>query len=54
VERVQPDPVQLMKLETLEDVLHAGYHVVDVIVQDEYCHDVIATRDDRWFVFDTT
>ncbi len=50
MERVQPDPVQL----TLEDVLHAGYHVVEVIAQDEYCHDVITTRGDRWFVFDTT
>jgi hypothetical protein len=45
-----------MKLETLEDVLRAGYDIVDVVVQDEYCHDVIATHDKHpgYTVFDTT
>jgi len=52
VGRVQPDPMQLA---TLEDVLHAGYHVVEVIVQDEYTHDVVAQDPaKRWVVFDTT
>ena len=43
------------KLDTLEDILHWGGHVLDVIVQDEYTHDVIV--DDRgagFLVFDTT
>ncbi|MBX3155836.1 MAG: hypothetical protein KF773_07545 [Deltaproteobacteria bacterium] len=45
-----------MKLETLEDVLRAGYDIVDVVVQDEYCHDVVATRAGQpgYTVFDTT
>ena len=43
------------KLETLEDVLRWGGHVLDVVVQDEYTHDAIV--DDRgagFLVFDTT
>lgn len=61
MERVRPDPVQLTletsgRLQTLEDVLHAGWHVVEIVVQDEYTHDVIATRagEPSWRVFDTT
>lgn len=42
-------------LQTLEDVLHAGYDVVEVVVQDEYTHDVIARAPGGgWVVFDTT
>jgi hypothetical protein len=45
-----------MRLDTLEDVLRAGYDIVDVVVQDEYCHDVVATHAERegYTVFDTT
>jgi hypothetical protein len=43
------------RFETLEDVLRAGIAIVDVVVQDEFTHDVIA-RDPRggYLVFDTT
>ena len=43
-------------LRTLEDVLHAGFDVVEVVVQDEFCHDVVCTRgrDSEFLVFDTT
>ena len=46
-------------LATLEDVLRWGGHVLEVIVQDEYTHDVIvqaprARGDDGYLVFDTT
>jgi len=40
---------------TLEHVLREGYDVVDVVVQDEFTHDVIArTPDGQWLVYDTT
>jgi hypothetical protein len=43
------------RLDTLEDILRWGGHVLDVIVQDEYTHDVIVTRGAAGFlVFDTT
>ncbi len=43
------------RLETLEDVLHARYDVIEVIVQDEYTHDVVTRgRDGHYVVFDTT
>ena len=46
------------QLRTLEDVLAwalAQYgELVDVIVQDEYTHDVIVRIRDGWQVFDTT
>jgi len=45
------------KLDTLEDVLAwgsaRGFDVVEVIVQDEYTHDVVV-RGDVYYVFDTT
>jgi hypothetical protein len=43
------------RLDTLEDVLRWGADVLDVIVQDEYTHDVV-TRDPTGviLVFDTT
>ena len=51
--------VELPRLDTLEDVLawcHAsGHALVDVIVQDEYTHDVIVrAREPSFVVFDTT
>ena len=42
------------KLDTLEDVLRWGAHVVEVVVQDEYTHDVIAQHAGGFLVFDTT
>ena len=46
----------MIELETLEDVLHWGGHVLEVIVQDEYNHDVIVVKDGvaGFLVFDTT
>jgi hypothetical protein len=50
--------VSLDRLRTLEDVLawcrqHRS-DVVDVIVQDEYTHDVLVRTPDSFLVFDTT
>jgi hypothetical protein len=45
--------VAATKLETLEDVLRWGGDVADVIVQDEYTHDVVL-RAPAFLVFDTT
>ncbi|MDQ3364646.1 MAG: hypothetical protein M3680_04380 [Myxococcota bacterium] len=44
------------RLATLEDVLHAGGHVLSVVVQDEYTHDVVVTfaHAGGVLVFDTT
>ena len=47
-----------MQLRTLEDVLAwARAHradVVEVIVQDEFTHDVVVQEGERFHVFDTT
>ena len=41
--------------ETLEDVLAAGLPILDVIVQDEYTHDVVARGPGATYLcFDTT
>ena len=46
------------QLRTLEEVLAWTFaqrgELVDVIVQDEYTHDVIVRTRDGWQVFDTT
>ncbi len=43
------------KLDTLEDILRWGGHVLEVVVQDEYNHDVVALGHAAGFlVFDTT
>lgn len=44
------------KLQTLEDVLRWGGDVVEVVVQDEYTHDVVVRVRDvgPYLVFDTT
>ncbi len=45
------------RLVTLEDVLRWGADVIDVIVQDEYTHDVVARAPKAppgFLVFDTT
>jgi hypothetical protein len=41
-------------IETLEDVLALGHAVVEVVVQDEYTHDVVTHAPDGWRVYDTT
>lgn len=41
-------------LETLEDVLRWGGDVREVLVQDEYTHDVIVAAGPAFLVFDTT
>jgi len=46
--------MSLEAIQTLEDVLARGFDIVDVIVQDEYTHDVIARRGESFVVFDTT
>ena len=42
------------RLDTLEDVLHRGIAVVEIIVQDEYTHDVVCRAGEVFVVFDTT
>lgn len=43
------------RLATLEDILRWGGHVLEVVVQDEYNHDVVVTHGaDGFLVFDTT
>ncbi|MEO8698863.1 MAG: hypothetical protein ABI867_02435 [Kofleriaceae bacterium] len=41
------------QLETLEDVLHWGGDVIEIVIQDEYTHDVILAAPAH-LVFDTT
>ena len=43
-----------MAVETLEDVLRLGLDLVDIIVQDEFTHDVIMRAPDGYRVYDTT
>lgn len=46
--------LRLVGIQTLEDVLRRGFEVLEVIVQDEYTHDVVCQDDDAFVVFDTT
>jgi len=39
---------------SLEDVLRAGFEIVEVVVQDEFTHDVITRANETFVVFDTT
>lgn len=43
-----------MAIETLEDVLALGHELVEIIVQDEFTHDVVTRDRDRYLVYDTT
>lgn len=43
-----------MVVETIADVLKLGYEIVDIVVQDEYTHDVVARAPDGYRVYDTT
>lgn len=44
------------RLDTLEEILRWGGHVLDVVVQDEYNHDVVVSKAPAmaFLVFDTT
>jgi len=42
------------QLETLEDVLRRGLSIVDVVVQDEYTHDIVTRFGEVYVVFDST
>jgi hypothetical protein len=44
----------ISKLETLEDVIRRGLAIEDVVVQDEYTHDVVTWAGERYVVFDAT
>ena len=46
--------LRLVGIATLEDVLRRGYEILEVIVQDEYTHDVVCSTRDGFVVFDTT
>ena len=46
---------QVAPLATLEDVIRRpGLALLDVIVQDEYTHDVVVAAGAAYLVFDTT
>ena len=42
------------QLETLEDVLRRGLSIEDVVVQDEYTHDIVTSSGELYIVFDST
>lgn len=42
------------QLDTLEDVLQRGLSIADVVVQDEYTHDIVTIVDELYVVFDST
>ncbi len=59
VGQIAPTEVALFahatSLETLEEVLHVRrWTVAEVVVQDEYTHDVIVATPGPYLVFDTT
>ena len=46
---------QLERLHTLEDVIRGGnLTLLDVVIQDEYTHDVIVAAGDLYLAFDST
>lgn len=43
------------RLDTLEEVVRTGWELVDIVVQDEFTHDVIVRGPEgAYVVFDTT
>lgn len=42
------------QLDTLEEVLRRGLTITDVVVQDEYTHDIVASTGELYLVFDST
>ena len=53
-EEVAPALAWVLQLETLEEVLRSGLEIIDVIVQDEYTHDVVTRSGEVYVVFDAT
>lgn len=52
---IDPAPWQVLaRFQTLEDVVRWTTAIVDIVVQDEYTHDVIAAAGAGFAVFDTT
>ena len=48
-------PALIAGLATLEDIIRRpGFTLLDVIVQDEYTHDVVVAAGASFLVFDTT
>jgi hypothetical protein len=48
-------PTLIAGLATLEDIIRRpAFTLLDVIVQDEYTHDVIVSAGTAYLVFDTT
>jgi hypothetical protein len=53
-------PREIAGQRTLDDVVNWTLarrpveRIVDVIVQDEFTHDIVVTFGDRWLVYDTT
>lgn len=39
---------------TLEQLLASPYQLVEIVVLDEYTHDVVMRAPAEWLVFDTT
>ena len=46
--------VTFRSFKTLQDVVAAGLEVVDVVIQDEFTHDVLVRWNELYLVFDTT
>lgn len=44
----------MQRYQTLEDLLRSGADIVEVVVQDEYTHDVVVKARDGFLVYDTT
>lgn len=44
----------LAALHTLEDVIRRGLTLVEIVVQDEYTHDVVTQTGELYAVFDST
>lgn len=42
------------QLDTLEEVLRRGLAIADVVVQDEYTHDIVTPTGGLYLVFDST
>lgn len=51
---VPPALAWVRRLSTLEEVLRTGLELLDVIVQDEYTHDIVTRRGAAFVIFDAT
>ena len=41
-------------VDTIADVIKLGHEIVEIVVQDEYTHDVVTRAPDGYRVYDTT